>query len=698
MTAAEKRAEVTLREGRGRYQKDQAVTVEDMPGQDGGSEDVPPVPPVCVVTPPVQPDRDSTPEGIPESKQGARGDHCDLAEDANTHGHMTSPEDSAKDHPESQDNVSKDHSERQEEAPSDRHASFSDPSKLLTVNSSSKSERRGTASSVASEPETSPGPLPKEPSCPAEVRVQDSTYSWVVVTGAILHFILIGGMHKSFGLILAALAQQYNYSAAQVSIIPAFYMALSFFFAPVCGMFCRKYSARAVGTIGGLLSALGLCLSALSTDIGFLYVTNGILFGLGQSLCNFPTTLIVTQYFVKRRGLANALTSVGAAIGGVFFPLVVQAMLEEYGIQGTYLLIGGLQLNISVSAALYRPLPLQQRLAWLDILRARRRQKRSMANNPIKPTTNGEEIKLVLADTIVAKEAAIKKCSLTVPEVETNLRRRHSSGGSSTVVLPEDSQLHPKLGSHHRGSILGNSTAMLSQLSLTAVDDGADRPVQPSSGSCCWGRIAAALDLGLLKQPLYFVCVLGVFLYCSGLPHVCLLVPRFGLEIGVSRGQTANMISTIAPIDILSRLALGFLMDRNLFHKRYAFIICAWTGATGVLSLVFVHNYAGFYAASVFVFTSVGFFFVAMPLMYSEYYGIDRLSATLTLSNMVSGVANFVSQPLCGFLRDYAGSFRPVFGLLATLMYLSGASVLLHPCLFRRYPPEKRAAGDATAV
>ncbi|XP_037071416.1 monocarboxylate transporter 7-like [Pollicipes pollicipes] len=453
---------------------------------------------------------------------------------------------------------------------------------------------------------------------------------WVVAGAAALQFVLVGGIHKSFGLVLAALVQRHGFTAAQVSIIPATYMAVSFLVAPLCGALCRRLSERSVAMLGGLCSSLGLALSALTSDVYLLYLTNGLIFGLGQGFSNVPGTLLVTQYFVKRRGLANAIMAAAAAV----------LLLEEYGIPGTYLMLGGLHMHTLVSAALYRPLEKQRMIMRLDRRRCSRRLKTAdRASAPIQ-------------DEFVQLD----------PQDEPTARRWSTAGGEHTKAAEQEALMAPA-PRRRASTALSVSSAWLSQLSLMA-----QLPPAPAAPTGCWAQLSRLLDLRLLADPLYLACMLSVLLFSAGLPHVCLLVPRFGLEIGISRGRTANMIATVAPIDILSRLSLGLLLDRNLFHKRYGFFITCLVGGAGILALVFVRTYAGLYVACTFVYAGIGFFFVVMPVMYAEYYGVERLSSTLTMSNMFSGVANLVAQPLCGLLRDSTGSFRPVFGVLAACM------------------------------
>ncbi|XP_037071459.1 monocarboxylate transporter 9-like [Pollicipes pollicipes] len=454
----------------------------------------------------------------------------------------------------------------------------------------------------------------------------DDAPRWVIAGAAALQFVLVGGIHKSFGLVLAALVQRHGFTAAQVSIIPATYLAVSFLVAPLCGALCRRLSERSVAVLGGLCSSMGLALSALTSDVHLLYLTNGLIFGLGQGFSNVPGTLLVTQYFVKRRGLANAIMAAAAAVGGVFFPLLVQLLLEEYGISGTYLMLGGLHMHTLVSAALYRPLEKQRMIMRLDRRRCSRRLKTAdRASAPIQ-----DECK---------KQALVNG---------------NDNGAGAVASQPN--------GATHVGPA---AAALVSRAHLAASVVQLDPQDEPTARR--WSTAGGEHTKAAEQE-------LSVLLFSAGLPHVCLLVPRFGLEIGISRGRTANMIATVAPIDILSRLSLGLLLDRNLFHKRYGFFITCLVGGAGILALVFVRTYAGLYVACTFVYAGIGFFFVVMPVMYAEYYGVERLSSTLTMSNMFSGVANLVAQPLCGLLRDSTGSFRPVFGVLAACMLTEHAS------------------------
>ncbi|CAL4116579.1 unnamed protein product, partial [Meganyctiphanes norvegica] len=125
---------------------------------------------------------------------------------------------------------------------------------------------------------------------------------------------------------------------------------------PVTGMLCRKFTSRRVSFVGGLLCGLGLVLGAMATSINHLILTLGMLTGLGGGLTTTPGILIVSLYFEKRRALASAICVSGNAFGGFFQPMMIDWLLEKYGLRGTLLILGALQFNICAASMLYRPI------------------------------------------------------------------------------------------------------------------------------------------------------------------------------------------------------------------------------------------------------------------------------------------------------------------------------------------------------
>lgn len=70
-----------------------------------------------------------------------------------------------------------------------------------------------------------------------------------------------------------------------------------------------------------------------------------------------PCVATVALYFDKQRHLAANLSSIGGALGSLTGPIAAVSIIEKFGLAGSFLVFGGLCLNIIAAGALFRPLP-----------------------------------------------------------------------------------------------------------------------------------------------------------------------------------------------------------------------------------------------------------------------------------------------------------------------------------------------------
>ncbi|EDW57674.1 monocarboxylate transporter 14 [Drosophila virilis] len=183
----------------------------------------------------------------------------------------------------------------------------------------------------------------------------DGGWGWLVLFGACLTNILIPGTIKSFGVLFIEFLQAFETSQTQASWIPALCYFLYSSLGPISSILSVKYSYRTVTMIGALSASLGMILSYWASSVGYLYISYGVLVGIGAGLSFPPTVYIVTSYFVKLRGLANGLCISGSAIGSIILPPVLRWLLETYGYRGSCLIMGGVTLNVLVGALFYEP-------------------------------------------------------------------------------------------------------------------------------------------------------------------------------------------------------------------------------------------------------------------------------------------------------------------------------------------------------
>ncbi|KAK2916729.1 hypothetical protein Q8A67_001103 [Cirrhinus molitorella] len=184
----------------------------------------------------------------------------------------------------------------------------------------------------------------------------DGGWGWVVVAATILVLAMTLAFPSCIGIFYTDLQNDFQASNTETSWVPAIMMAVLHAGGPICSVLVESLGCRKTIIIGGILSGLGMAASSFAQTIVELYITAGIITGMGFSLSFQPSITMVGHYFVRRRAFANALSSIGTALGLSTLPLLANYLLSSFGWRGSFLVLGGVLLNCCVCGAVMRPL------------------------------------------------------------------------------------------------------------------------------------------------------------------------------------------------------------------------------------------------------------------------------------------------------------------------------------------------------
>ncbi|KAG5279181.1 hypothetical protein AALO_G00074970 [Alosa alosa] len=190
----------------------------------------------------------------------------------------------------------------------------------------------------------------------------DGGWGWVVLASTIMVLALTLAFPSCIGIFYTDLQTEFNTTNTETSWVPAIMTAVLHGGGPLCSVLVELYGCRPVVMLGGILSGLGMATSSFAQSITELYLTAGILTGLGFCFSFQPAITMIGHYFVRRRAFANALSSTGTALGLCVLPLLANFLRGYYGWRGSFLIFGGILLNCCVCGAVLRPLrPSSQR-------------------------------------------------------------------------------------------------------------------------------------------------------------------------------------------------------------------------------------------------------------------------------------------------------------------------------------------------
>ncbi|KAG1049537.1 hypothetical protein G6F46_001798 [Rhizopus delemar] len=154
------------------------------------------------------------------------------------------------------------------------------------------------------------------------------TSAWLVIFGCFCGMFAIYGVNYSWGLFLRHYNQSiYINQMTQLSWIGSICIALFFIIGPINEWVVYHLGYTKMLCIASILCPLSLMLASISHQIWHLYLTQGVMFGLGASFVWFPCISAPQEWFSSRRGLAIGITMCGSGIGGLVMSNINQAVI-----------------------------------------------------------------------------------------------------------------------------------------------------------------------------------------------------------------------------------------------------------------------------------------------------------------------------------------------------------------------------------
>ncbi|CAL1544723.1 unnamed protein product [Lymnaea stagnalis] len=198
------------------------------------------------------------------------------------------------------------------------------------------------------------GSRPK-PKYGANVLVMDSAHSWVVCFANVFIYILNATFGRASHMTFLNFVEEFDVSITTASL--GFTLTLVMFSISsmlVTSLIIPKTSERVACFLGNIIGFTCTICIGLAPNVAVYLIFMGIK-GLGSAMVSVSAISMISQYFDKRRSFATAVAGCGLAVGSMGSPPVIKLLLENFGLRGTFLLIGGFEMNNLGMAMLLRP-------------------------------------------------------------------------------------------------------------------------------------------------------------------------------------------------------------------------------------------------------------------------------------------------------------------------------------------------------
>ncbi|XP_068585276.1 monocarboxylate transporter 12-B [Cebidichthys violaceus] len=192
------------------------------------------------------------------------------------------------------------------------------------------------------------------------VEPLDGGWGWVIVGCCFMVTVCTRAVTRCISIFFVEFQAHFGADYAATAWIHSLVDCTTMLCAPVGSLVGNRWSCRVAVMLGGLLSSVGLLLSSFTTSLELLYLTLGVLTGLGFALCYTPAIAMVGCYFHHRRALAFGIAMSGSGIGTFVLAPAVQMLIELYSWRGALLVLSAFVANLCVCGALLRPIRLQE--------------------------------------------------------------------------------------------------------------------------------------------------------------------------------------------------------------------------------------------------------------------------------------------------------------------------------------------------
>ncbi|XP_063265877.1 monocarboxylate transporter 7 isoform X2 [Prinia subflava] len=380
---------------------------------------------------------------------------------------------------------------------------------------------------------------------------------------------------------------------------------------------------------GGLLVSAGMVIASFARSVVDMYVTIGVVSGLGYCLSFLPTVTILSQYFDKRRSLVTAVASTGECFAVFSFAPAITALKEQIGWRYSMLSVGVLQLGITACGSLLRPIVIRE-------------QEEVKAQPPEEST----ETKYMLEN---------EQTCTSIESIDSGVDITTSPSNVPGKTKAEPKSEEPK--QQGQNLIENNSTPPEPKTKLL------DFSVMRDYSFICYAFFGLFATLGFFAPSLYII--------------------PLSRSLGIGKDHSAYILSAMAIAEVFGRIFAGWLLNKKPIRKIFIELICVVLLSVALVAFPFASGFWGLMICSVYFGFMLGT--VAgthIPLLAEDdVVGIERMSSAAGVYVFIQSLAGLAGPPLAGVLVDTTKNYSSAFYSCAAGMVLGAVFLaLVRPC------------------
>lgn len=438
--------------------------------------------------------------------------------------------------------------------------------------------------------------------------------NWSCVVGcAIAHFVL-GGFERSNGILYLHIQEKFGRNASDIAWVLSLSVTFKLLFGPVASVLCTRFTPRLVVITGTVLCAIGILVSAFVPYFFLLYLSYGVLAGIGKSLAYQPGLVVVGQHFEKRRSIAVGLATAGGGVGTLLLPPLFEMVLENYCFAGGLMIISAISLHMCISGMLYKTAPPKGRL---------------------------------------------KRDSFISHSCERFHDNRLLQGSEGSDLSTSTSCERKKQKLFHK---LWISKCLKSCSQKCKTKDSSQKRI----------------DLSLLKRPDFVMFCVGICFLALSFNSMLVFIPPLVGSRGLTRLQGAYVMSVAGVFDTVGRISSGFILNikrlRNV--RKVLYNIVMFLLSFVIFFLPFTVTFFEFCVVAAVFGLLIGTYTSQKSVILVDVVGSEALNSSFGILIFFQGVGTLLGPPITGVFKDFLNSYADGFFFLGSTTFV-GAVILL---------------------
>ena len=182
-------------------------------------------------------------------------------------------------------------------------------------------------------------PLPR---LPDRILGRPVFYGWYLVAVALITAMMSSGIQAyGMGIFVTPMTEELGWSRTDISLGQTASTAVLGFAGPFIGGVIDRRGGRELIVIGALVSGVGYVLFGQVQELWQYYVVKAGIQTVGQACMGaLVVNVMLSNWFVRRRGRAIAIAAMGTSVTALLLPTVAARLIEAVGWRETWTFLG----------------------------------------------------------------------------------------------------------------------------------------------------------------------------------------------------------------------------------------------------------------------------------------------------------------------------------------------------------------------